>query len=119
MCRGPALETLDLRARRGAACNVCAVKQSDRRDPVQGPSTSQAAGQRTVTALPGAGAAEPSDSLDLIGTVAMPLVKRFAPALAGLLAGLVIGALARRRQRVIVVTVPAPRRGVQRSAAAV
>jgi hypothetical protein len=49
----------------------------------------------------------------------MPLVRRFAPALAGLFAGLVIGALAGRRRRVIVVTGPAPRRGVQRSAAAV
>jgi hypothetical protein len=49
----------------------------------------------------------------------MPLVRRFAPALAGLLAGLVIGALAGRRRRVIVVTVPAQGPGVQRSAAAV
>jgi hypothetical protein len=86
---------------------------------VPAPSASQAAEQGTVTALPGAAAAEQSDSLDLIGTVAMPLVKRFAPVLAGLLAGLVIGALAGRRPRVVVVTVPAPRRGMQRSAAAV
>ena len=93
--------------------------QAVRAADVPAPSASQAAGQGTVTALPGAAAAESSDSLDLIGAVAMPLVKRFAPVLAGLLAGLVIGALAGRRQRVIVVTVPAPRRGMQRSAAAV
>jgi hypothetical protein len=83
------------------------------------PNASRAAGQGTVTGLPDAAAAEQSDSLDLIGTVAMPLIRRFAPALAGLLAGLVIGALAGRRQRVVVVTVPAPRRGMQRQATAV
>jgi carbon monoxide dehydrogenase subunit G len=83
------------------------------------PNASRAAGQGTVTGLPDAAAAEQSDSLDLIGTVAMPLIRRFAPALAGLLAGLVIGTLAGRRQRVVVVTVPAPRRGMQRQATAV
>ena len=93
-----------------------ATGQAPQAAEVREPSASQAAGQGTVTALADA-AAEPN-SLDLISTAAMPLVKRFAPALAGLLAGLVIGALAGRRQRVIVVTVPAPRRGVQRSAAA-
>lgn len=86
---------------------------------VPAPSASPAAGQGAVAPPPTASAAEQSDSLDLIGTVAMPLVKRFAPVLAGLLAGLVIGALAGRRQRVVVVTVPAPRRAMQRSAAAV
>jgi uncharacterized protein len=93
--------------------------QAARAADVPAPAASQAAGQGTVTALRGAAAAEQSDSLDLVGTIAMPLVKRFAPVLAGLLAGLMIGALAGRRQRVVVVTVPAPRRGIQRSAAAV
>jgi carbon monoxide dehydrogenase subunit G len=100
----------------GGAGTRGAPGQASQAAEVPGASASQAAGQGTVTALPGATAAEQPDSLDLIGTVAMPLVKRFAPTLAGLLAGLVIGALAGRRQRVIVVTVPAPRRGVQRSA---
>jgi carbon monoxide dehydrogenase subunit G len=102
----------------GGAGTGGAPGQASHAAEVPGASASQAAAG-TVTALPGATAVEQPDSLDLIGTVAMPLVKRFAPTLAGLLAGLVIAALAGRRQRVIVVTVPAPRRGVQRSAAAV
>ncbi len=103
----------------GAAAGGGAPGQASQAAEVPGPSASQPAGQGTVTALPGATAVEQPDSLDLIGTVAMPLVKRFAPALAGLLAGILVGALAGRRPRVIVVTVPAPRRGMQRSAAAV
>ena len=106
-------------AARGGPGTGGAPGQASQAAEVPGTSASQAAAQGTVTAVPGATAAEQPDSLDLIGTVAMPLVKRFAPALAGLLAGLVIGALAGRRHRVIVVTVPAPRRGVQQSAAAV
>src|ERR1700761_3580654 len=98
-------------AARGGAGTGGAPGQASQAAEAPAPSASQAAGQGKVAALPGGTAAEPPDSLDLIGTVAMPLVKRFAPTLAALLAGLVIGALAGRRHRVIVVTVPASQFG--------
>lgn len=102
-----------------AAGTGAAPRQGGQAADVPAPDVSRPAAQDTATALPGTVAAQSSDSLDLIGTVAMPLVKRFAPVLAGLLAGLVIGALAGRRQRFVVVTVPAPRRAMPRSATAV
>jgi hypothetical protein len=75
------------------------------------PSPSATGGPGTVTVQRQPVAADTADSLDLISTVAMPLVKRFAPALAGLLAGIIAGRLVGRRRRFIIVMTEPPRRG--------
>ena len=75
------------------------------------PSPSATGGPGTVTVQRQPVAADTADSLDLISTVAMPLVKRFAPALASLLAGIIAGMLLGRRRRFIIVMTEPPRRG--------
>jgi uncharacterized protein len=78
-----------------------------------------AAGTSTTAAPPTADQvqAAPSqpqqpEALDLVGTVGLPLLKRFAPVLAGLVAGLVIGSvlggLRRRRSPCSIIIDPTP-----------
>jgi hypothetical protein len=76
--------------------------------PAPSPSATGGPGTVTVQRPP---VADTPDSLDLISPVAMPLVKRFAPALAGLLAGIIAGMLLGRRRRFIIVMTEPPRRG--------
>ena len=57
-----------------------------------------------------------ADSLDLFGAVALPVAKRFAPVLAGMVLGVAVGALFDGRRRVvIVIPQPPPHRLLQRA----
>ena len=47
-------------------------------------------------------------SLDLVSTVAMPVLKRFGPVLGGLAFGLVLGLLLGHRRRIVIMTAAAP-----------
>ena len=47
-------------------------------------------------------------SLDLVSTVAMPVLKRFGPVLGGLAFGLVLGLLVGHRRRIVIMTAAAP-----------
>jgi uncharacterized protein len=61
-----------------------------------------AASTGTATAAPelaAVGPADTEDSVDLLKVVAMPMAKRFAPAVAGLAAGVAVGFLLGRRKR--------------------
>ena len=57
-------------------------------------------------------AASPQDaaagSLDLVSTVAMPVLKRLGPVLGGLAFGLVLGLLVGHRRRIVIMTAAAP-----------
>jgi predicted lipid-binding transport protein (Tim44 family) len=57
------------------------------------------------TAAPQAAAA---GSLDLVSTVAMPVLKRLGPVLGGLAFGLVLGLLLGHRLRIVIMTAAAP-----------
>ena len=73
----------------------------------------QAAGPQAVSPQPvSAQAAAPQDaaagSLDLVSTVAMPVLKRVGPVLGGLAFGLVLGLLVGHRRRIVIMTAAAP-----------
>jgi hypothetical protein len=53
-------------------------------------------------------AAQASESLDLMSTVAMPVLKRLAPVVAGLMLGLILGMLLGQRRRIVIMTAPVP-----------
>ena len=52
--------------------------------------------------------AQASESLDLMSTVAMPVLKRLAPVVADLMLGLIFGMLLGHRRRIVIMTAPAP-----------
>ena len=58
------------------------------------------------TAGPQAAAA--GESLDLVSTVAMPVLKRFGPVLGGVACGLIFGLLLGHRRRIVIMTAAAP-----------
>ena len=58
------------------------------------------------TAGPQAAAA--GESLDLVSTVAMPVLKRFGPVLGGVAFGLILGLLLGHRRRIVIMTAAAP-----------
>ena len=58
------------------------------------------------TAGPQAAAA--GKSLDLVSTVAMPVLKRFGPVLGGVACGLIFGLLLGHRRRIVIMTAAAP-----------
>ena len=76
--------------------------------------TTTAAPAPAATQAPAAeGAAGPQaaaagESLDLVSTVAMPVLKRFGPALGGVAFGLILGLLLGHRRRIVIMTAAAP-----------
>ena len=71
-------------------------------EPTEAPAAAQ---ERTFA--PSA-AAHASESLDLMSTVAMPVLKRLAPVVAGLMLGLILGMLLGQRRRIVIMTAPVP-----------
>ena len=47
-------------------------------------------------------------ALDLVSTVAMPVLKRFGPVLGGVAFGLILGLLLGHRRRIVIMTAAAP-----------
>jgi carbon monoxide dehydrogenase subunit G len=64
-----------------------------------GSTPTAAATATTAAAAPTAAQADAGDSVDLLKVVALPLAKRFAPVMAGVVAGAAIGFLLGRRKR--------------------
>ncbi len=56
----------------------------------------------------GSQAAAAGESLDLVSTVAMPVLKRFGPVLGGVAFGLILGLLLGHRRRIVIMTAAAP-----------
>jgi carbon monoxide dehydrogenase subunit G len=75
-------------------------------EPTEAPAAAPASAQERTFA-PSA-AAQASESLDLMSTVAMPVLKRLAPAVAGLMLGLILGMLLGQRRRIVIMTAPVP-----------
>jgi carbon monoxide dehydrogenase subunit G len=97
---------------------------------VREPATADGHAPAPATARPAAQAGEPaateqaaapqaSGSLDIVSTVAWPLAKQFAPVLAGLTLGVVLGFLLGHRRRLEIVVAPMPVRATPRGHAAV
>jgi uncharacterized protein len=75
-------------------------------EPTAAPAATPASAQERA-ATPQA-TAQASESLDLMSTVAMPVLKRLAPVVAGLMLGLIFGTLLGHRRRIVIMTAPAP-----------
>ena len=75
-------------------------------EPTEAPAAAPASAQERTFA-PSA-AAHASESLDLMSTVAMPVLKRLAPVVAGLMLGLILGMLLGQRRRIVIMTAPVP-----------
>ena len=77
--------------------------------PAAEPSASpQAVPTQSVSAQAAAPQDAAAGSLDLVSTVAMPVLKRFGPVLGGLAFGLVLGLLVGHRRRIVIMTAGAP-----------
>ena len=74
--------------------------------PTEAPAATPASAQERAFA-PSA-AAQASESLDLMSTVAMPVLKRLAPVAAGLMLGLIFGMLLGQRRRIVIMAAPVP-----------
>ncbi len=73
-------------------------------------------GERAAAVPQRIGGPQAADSLDLFSAVALPVAKRFAPVLAGMVLGVAVGALfGGRRRVVIVIPQPPPHRLLQRA----
>ena len=68
-------------------------------DLLGGSSAAGAATASAATATPAAVASDGGDSVDLLKVVAVPMAKRYAPAIAAVAAGVVVGFLLGRRKR--------------------
>ncbi len=68
-------------------------------DLLGGSSSAGAATASAATATPAAVASDGGDSVDLLKVVAVPMAKRYAPAIAAVAAGVVVGFLLGRRKR--------------------
>ena len=68
----------------------------------------QAVSPQSVSAQAAAPQDAAAGSLDLVSTVAMPVLKRFGPVLGGLAFGLVLGLLLGHRRRIVIMTAAAP-----------
>jgi hypothetical protein len=68
----------------------------------------QAVSPQSVSAQAAAPQDAAAGSLDLVSTVAMPVLKRFGPVLGGLAFGLVLGLLVGHRRRIVIMTAAAP-----------
>ena len=102
------LGTASARARRGGRPRAGAVPA---RPAAQ-------AGELAAAQQAEAAAPQASGSLDIISTVAGPLAKQFAPVLAGLTLGVVLGFLLGHRRRPAIVVAPIPVRATPRGHAA-
>jgi len=77
--------------------------------PAAEPSASpQAVSPQAVSPQSAAPQDAAAGSLDLVSTVAMPVLKRFGPVLGGLAFGLVLGLLLGHRRRIVIMTAAAP-----------
>ena len=77
--------------------------------PAAEPSASpQAVSPQAVSPQPAAPQDAAAGSLDLVSTVAMPVLKRFGPVLGSLAFGLVLGLLLGHRRRIVIMTAAAP-----------
>jgi carbon monoxide dehydrogenase subunit G len=105
-----------------AACLAQRVGEpaaADGHAPAQAPARPAAqAGEPAATEQAAAAAPQASGSLDIISTVAWPLAKQFAPVLAGLTLGVVLGFLLGHRRRLAIVVAPMPVRATPRGHAA-
>ena len=72
--------------------------------------TTAPAGERAAAAH--AAAPEAAGALDVVNTVVMPMAKRSAPAMAGMMLGLAPGLVLGRRRQVMIMIAPVPQRGV-------
>jgi carbon monoxide dehydrogenase subunit G len=68
----------------------------------------RAVSPQSVSALAAAPQDAAAGSLDLVSTVAMPVLKRLSPVLGGLAFGLVLGLLLGHRRRIVIMTAAAP-----------
>ena len=68
----------------------------------------QAVSPQSVSAQAAAPQDAAAGSLDLVSTVAMPVLKRLGPVLGGLAFGLVLGLLLGHRRRIVIMTAAAP-----------
>jgi carbon monoxide dehydrogenase subunit G len=68
----------------------------------------QAVSPQSVSAQAAAPQDAAAGSLDLVSTVAMPVLKRLGPVLGGLAFGLVLGLLVGHRRRIVIMTAAAP-----------
>jgi uncharacterized protein len=104
-----------------AACLAQRVSQSAAADGharAQAPARPAAqAGEAAAAQRAEAAAPQASGSLDIISTVAGPLAKQFAPVLAGLTLGVVLGFLLGHRRRFAIVVAPMPMRAIPRGQA--
>jgi carbon monoxide dehydrogenase subunit G len=92
---------------------------ADGHAPAQAPARPAAqAGEPAAAQQAEAAAPQASGSLDIISTAAGPLVKQFAPVLAGLTLGVVLGFLLGHRRRLAIVVAPMPMRAIPRGHAA-
>ena len=98
------------RVREPAAADGHAPAQAPARPPAQ-------AGEPAATQQAEAAAPQASGSLDIISTVAGPLAKQFAPVLAGLALGVVLGFLLGHRRRLAIVVAPMPMQAIPRGQA--
>jgi len=77
--------------------------------PAAAPSASpQAVSPQAVSPQSAAPQDAAAGSLDLVSTVAMPVLKRFAPVLGGVAFGLILGLLLGHRRRIVIMTAAAP-----------
>jgi uncharacterized protein len=104
-----------------AACLAQRVREpaaADGHAPAQAPVRPAAqAGEPAAAQRAEAAAPQASGSLDIISTVAGPLARQFAPVLAGLTLGGVLGFLLGHRRRIAIVVAPMPMRAVPRGQA--
>ena len=92
---------------------------ADGHTPAQAPAHPAAqAGEPAAAHQAETAAPQASESLDIISTVAWPLAKQFAPVLAGLTLGVVLGFLLGHRRRPAIVVAPVPVRATPRGHAA-
>jgi hypothetical protein len=104
-----------------AACLAQRVREpaaADGHASAQAPARLAAqAGEPAAAQHAEAAAPQASGSLDVISTVAGPLAKQFAPVLAGLTLGVILGFLLGHRRRLAIVVAPMPRRAIPRGQA--
>ena len=103
-----------------AACLAQRVSEpaaADGHAPAQAPARPAAQAGEPAAQRAEAAAPQASGSLDIISTVAGPLAKQFAPALAGLTLGVVLGLLLGHRRRLAIVVAPMPMRAIPRGQA--
>jgi len=102
----------------GAPAEAAAGPASATRPAVRESTASD--GERAAAVPQRVAAPQAADSLDLFSTVALPVAKRFAPVLAGMVLGVAVGALfGGRRRVVIVIPQPPPHRFLQRTGPAI